>query len=74
LWARIVVSGPRTTKSVHRSTGDGGGAGDPLDSGRHLDTLLAKEAAGANLAISQLFFHADDYLRFVDQARAAGGA
>ncbi|MCU1470492.1 MAG: 5,10-methylenetetrahydrofolate reductase [Glaciihabitans sp.] len=37
-----------------------------------LDTLLAKEAAGANLAISQLFFHADDYLRFLEQARAAG--
>jgi methylenetetrahydrofolate reductase (NADPH) len=37
-----------------------------------LDTLLAKEAAGANLAISQLFFDADDYLRFVEQARAAG--
>lgn len=37
-----------------------------------LDTLLAKEAAGANLAISQLFFHADDYLSFVDAAREAG--
>ncbi len=37
-----------------------------------LDTLLAKEAAGANLAITQLVFEADDYLRFVDQARAAG--
>lgn len=37
-----------------------------------LDTLLAKEAAGANLAISQLFFEADDYLGFVDDARAAG--
>ncbi|MCU1551570.1 MAG: 5,10-methylenetetrahydrofolate reductase [Glaciihabitans sp.] len=37
-----------------------------------IDTLLAKEAAGANLAISQLFFAADDYLRFVEQARAAG--
>jgi methylenetetrahydrofolate reductase (NADPH) len=37
-----------------------------------LDTLLAKEAAGANLAITQLFFDATDYLRFVDQARAAG--
>ncbi|MGV8881928.1 MAG: methylenetetrahydrofolate reductase [Rhodoglobus sp.] len=37
-----------------------------------LDTLLAKEAAGANLAISQLFFHADDYLGFVEKARAVG--
>lgn len=37
-----------------------------------LDTLLAKEAAGANLAITQLFFHADEYLGFVQKARAAG--
>ncbi len=37
-----------------------------------LDTLLAKEAAGANLAITQLFYDPEDYLRFVDQARAAG--
>lgn len=37
-----------------------------------LDTLLAKEAAGANLAITQLFFYADDYLGFVERARAAG--
>ncbi|MDJ0334813.1 methylenetetrahydrofolate reductase [Salinibacterium sp. G-O1] len=37
-----------------------------------LDTLLAKEAAGANLAITQLFFHADEYLGFVEKAREAG--
>ncbi|MDP9026870.1 MAG: methylenetetrahydrofolate reductase [Actinomycetota bacterium] len=37
-----------------------------------LDTLLAKEAAGANLAITQLFFEADDYLGFVADARSAG--
>ncbi|CAN5266745.1 methylenetetrahydrofolate reductase [NAD(P)H] [soil metagenome] len=37
-----------------------------------IDTLLAKEAAGANLAITQLFFQAEDYLRFVDRAREAG--
>jgi methylenetetrahydrofolate reductase (NADPH) len=37
-----------------------------------IDTLLAKEAAGANLAITQLFFRADDYLGFVERARAAG--
>jgi methylenetetrahydrofolate reductase (NADPH) len=39
-----------------------------------LDTLLAKEAAGANLALTQLFFHADEYFRFVELARAAGVA
>jgi methylenetetrahydrofolate reductase (NADPH) len=38
----------------------------------HIDALLAKEAAGATLAITQLFFDADDYLGFVDAARAAG--
>lgn len=37
-----------------------------------LDTLLAKQAGGANLAISQLFFDPDDYLSFVDDARSAG--
>jgi methylenetetrahydrofolate reductase (NADPH) len=37
-----------------------------------LDTLLAKEAAGANLAVTQLFFHAEEYLGFVELARAAG--
>ena len=41
-------------------------------SAQDIDTLLAKQAAGANLAITQLFFHADDYLAFVDAARAAG--
>lgn len=37
-----------------------------------VDTLLAKEIAGANLAITQLFWHADDYFGFVARARAAG--
>lgn len=37
-----------------------------------LDTLLAKQAAGANLAITQLVFEADHYLQFVERARAAG--
>ncbi len=41
-------------------------------SAQDIDTLLAKEAAGANLAITQLFFHADEYLGFVDRAREAG--
>lgn len=42
------------------------------DRRQDVDTLLAKEAAGANLAISQLFFEADDFLGFVADARAAG--
>ncbi|SMH47518.1 methylenetetrahydrofolate reductase (NADPH) [Rathayibacter oskolensis] len=37
-----------------------------------IDALLAKEAAGASFAITQLFFHAADYLHFVERARAAG--
>lgn len=37
-----------------------------------VDTLLAKEIAGANLAITQLFWRAEDYLGFVDRARAGG--
>lgn len=40
--------------------------------GEHLDALLAKQAAGATLAITQLFFHPDVYLAFVERARAAG--
>lgn len=48
--------------------------GHPRDRVSHqdLDALLAKEAAGANLAITQLFFEADEYFGFVDRARAAG--
>ena len=38
----------------------------------HIDALLAKQAAGATSAITQLFFHADDYLAFVQRARTAG--
>ncbi len=48
--------------------------GHPRSRHRHddIDALLAKQAAGAGLAITQLFFHADDYLEFVTRARAAG--
>ncbi len=37
-----------------------------------IDALLAKQAAGATSAITQLFFRSADYLDFVSRARAAG--
>ncbi|AIT59917.1 methylenetetrahydrofolate reductase [Corynebacterium doosanense] len=36
------------------------------------DVLLAKQRLGADFAITQLFFDADDYLRFAEKARLAG--
>jgi methylenetetrahydrofolate reductase (NADPH) len=38
----------------------------------HLDALLAKQVAGAELAITQLFFHAEDYAAFIERARRWG--
>lgn len=40
--------------------------------GQDIDALRAKQAAGATIAITQLFFHAEDYLSFVERARAGG--
>ena len=48
--------------------------GHPRATHRHQDieALLAKQAAGATFALTQLFFHPDDYLAFVERARAGG--
>jgi len=37
-----------------------------------IETLLTKQSAGATLAITQLFFYVEDYLRFVERATHAG--
>ena len=42
------------------------------DSRRDIDALLAKQAAGADFAITQLFFYACDYSDFIDLARSRG--
>ena len=67
--ARRIRSGDKVTIAVAAFPN-----GHPRSRSRSqdIDTLLAKEAAGANLAITQLFFEPDEYLGFVDDARAAG--
>jgi methylenetetrahydrofolate reductase (NADPH) len=45
---------------------------DSTRPGQDLEALLAKQEAGADFAITQLFFQADDYLGFVERARTAG--
>ncbi len=42
------------------------------DPAQDIDALLAKEIAGANLAITQLFWRAGDYVDYVERARAGG--
>lgn len=37
-----------------------------------IDALLAKQAAGADFAITQLFWRAEDYLNYLARARSAG--
>ncbi|MCF8549443.1 MAG: methylenetetrahydrofolate reductase [Pontimonas sp.] len=37
-----------------------------------VETLLRKQEAGANLAITQLFFYTEHYLEFVEKAHSAG--
>ena len=48
--------------------------GHPLSRSRSedLDWLVAKQEAGAQFAITQLFFRAEEYLAFVDDATRAG--
>jgi methylenetetrahydrofolate reductase (NADPH) len=67
--ASRLTGGPRATVAVAAFPN---GHPNSRSSRQDVDTLLAKQAAGATLAITQLFFEADDYLSFVDRAREAG--
>lgn len=42
------------------------------DARHDIAALLAKQEAGATIAITQLFFEAEEYLRYVERAREAG--
>lgn len=48
--------------------------GHPMSISRRadIDWLIAKQEAGAQFAITQLFFRAEEYLSFANDARAAG--
>lgn len=48
--------------------------GHPLSRSRSedIDWLVEKQEAGAELGITQLFFHAEEYLSFAEEAREAG--
>lgn len=50
------------------ATADGGGPASCGD----LQALVAKQAAGADHAITQVFFRPEDYVRYVEVARASG--
>lgn len=49
-----------------------GNSGSGTSRDQEIERLLVKQAAGANFAITQLFYRADAYAEFVDRARAAG--
>ena len=45
---------------------------ESMDSRKDIDALLAKQQAGADYAITQLFFYAKDYFEFLELARSRG--
>ncbi|HIX79578.1 MAG TPA: methylenetetrahydrofolate reductase [Candidatus Corynebacterium faecipullorum] len=48
------------------------GHAESATSDEDIDVLLAKQRLGADFAITQLFFDAEDYVRFAQRARLAG--
>jgi len=71
---RLMKSGIPESPSVERIAVAAFPNGHPESSSieEDIDTLLAKQEAGATLAITQLFFFVEDYIRFVEKAAAAG--
>ncbi|GAA2239264.1 methylenetetrahydrofolate reductase [Rarobacter faecitabidus] len=54
------------------ATFPGGNPSAGTSSDQEIERLLVKQAAGANFAITQLFYRPETYADFVDRARAAG--
>lgn len=73
-----LITEARASRPMHTSVGRTSVAaypnGHPLSRSRaeDIDWLVAKQEAGAQFAITQLFFHADEYLSFVGDAQSAG--
>ena len=79
-WAVPAATGPATTQTLDEDRPPAriavaafvNGHPDSHEPTDHLDALLAKQVAGAEMAITQLFFDPRDYVAFVDRARRWG--
>src|SRR5699024_5120861 len=70
--ARHVGEDPVSISVATYPGGDYDGAGRPQIRDDDIAALLEKQAAGADFGITQLFYDAEHYNRFVHAARAAG--
>lgn len=68
----IVADRPRRVEIAVAAFPNGHPGSGPGSARADVDALLAKQAAGATMAITQLFFDPYDYERFVELARARG--
>jgi methylenetetrahydrofolate reductase (NADPH) len=70
LMARGLADSPSIERIAVAAFPNGHPESTTLD--QDIEVLLRKQQAGANVAITQLFFYVEHYLAFVDKARRAG--